>query len=69
MNTSAVSLREAAREAMARAWAVLPVAGKRPTTRHGVHDASRDQNIDRPPIVVPPTVLVQRPPEAWGEGR
>ena len=24
---------------------------------------------DRPPIVVPPTVLVQRPPEAWGEGR
>ena len=25
--------------------------------------------IDRPPIVVPPTVLVQRPPEAWGEGR
>ena len=23
---------------------------------------------DRPPIVVPPTVLVQRPPEAWGEG-
>ena len=26
-------------------------------------------NRDRPPIVVPPTVLVQRPPEAWGEGR
>ena len=25
--------------------------------------------IDRPPIVVPPTVLVQPPPEAWGEGR
>ena len=25
--------------------------------------------FDRPPIVVPPTVLVQRPPEAWGEGR
>ena len=25
--------------------------------------------LDRPPIVVPPTVLVQRPPEAWGEGR
>ena len=25
--------------------------------------------VDRPPIVVPPTVLVQRPPEAWGEGR
>ncbi len=24
---------------------------------------------DRPPIVVPPTVLVQGPPEAWGEGR
>ena len=24
---------------------------------------------DRPPIVVPPTVLVQPPPEAWGEGR
>ena len=24
---------------------------------------------DRPPIVVPTTVLVQRPPEAWGEGR
>ena len=24
---------------------------------------------DRPPIVVPPTVLVQRPAEAWGEGR
>ena len=24
---------------------------------------------DLPPIVVPPTVLVQRPPEAWGEGR
>ena len=24
--------------------------------------------VDRPPIVVPPTVLVQRPPEAWGEG-
>ena len=24
---------------------------------------------DRPPIVVPPTVLVQRAPEAWGEGR
>ena len=27
------------------------------------------EDIDRPPIVVPPTVLVQRPPEAWGEGR
>ena len=26
-------------------------------------------SIDRPPIVVPPTVLVQPPPEAWGEGR
>ena len=26
-------------------------------------------STDRPPIVVPPTVLVQRPPEAWGEGR
>ena len=26
-------------------------------------------NSDRPPIVVPPTVLVQGPPEAWGEGR
>ena len=26
-------------------------------------------SFDRPPIVVPPTVLVQRPPEAWGEGR
>ena len=25
--------------------------------------------IDLPPIVVPTTVLVQRPPEAWGEGR
>ena len=25
--------------------------------------------LDRPPIVVPPTVLVQRPAEAWGEGR
>ena len=25
--------------------------------------------VDRPPIVVPPTVLVQRLPEAWGEGR
>ena len=24
---------------------------------------------DRPPIVVPPTVLVQPSPEAWGEGR
>ena len=24
---------------------------------------------DRPPIMVPTTVLVQRPPEAWGEGR
>ena len=29
----------------------------------------RDLGVDRPPIVVPPTVLVQRPPEAWGEGR
>ena len=28
-----------------------------------------DSDLDRPPIVVPPTVLVQRPPEAWGEGR
>ena len=27
------------------------------------------QTDDRPPIVVPPTVLVQPPPEAWGEGR
>ena len=27
------------------------------------------KTTDRPPIVVPPTVLVQRPPEAWGEGR
>ena len=27
------------------------------------------RDFDRPPIVVPPTVLVQRPPEAWGEGR
>ena len=26
-------------------------------------------HCDRPPIVVPPTVLVQPPPEAWGEGR
>ena len=26
-------------------------------------------SVDRPPIVVAPTVLVQRPPEAWGEGR
>ena len=25
-------------------------------------------STDRPPIVVPTTVLVQRPPEAWGEG-
>ena len=32
-------------------------------TRHG------ETKPDRPPIVVPPTVLVQRPPEAWGEGR
>ena len=28
-----------------------------------------EDGADRPPIVVPPTVLVQRPPEAWGEGR
>ena len=28
-----------------------------------------ESDSDRPPIVVPPTVLVQRPPEAWGEGR
>ena len=28
-----------------------------------------DLGTDLPPIVVPPTVLVQRPPEAWGEGR
>ena len=28
-----------------------------------------DTRTDRPPIVVAPTVLVQRPPEAWGEGR
>ena len=34
---------------------------------HGV--IHRDIKPDRPPIVVPPTVLVQRPPEAWGEGR
>ena len=27
------------------------------------------RGVDRPPIVVPPTVLVQGPPEAWGEGR
>ena len=27
------------------------------------------ERLDRPPIVVPPTVLVQRLPEAWGEGR
>ena len=32
----------------------------------GRHPSSGDP--DRPPIVVPPTVLVQRPPEAWGEG-
>ena len=34
---------------------------------HRVH--GRGPYTDRPPIVVPPTVLVQRPPEAWGEGR
>ena len=32
-------------------------------------EAVREGMTDRPPIVVPPTVLVQRPPEAWGEGR
>ena len=31
--------------------------------------AEQERVDDRPPIVVPPTVLVQRPPEAWGEGR
>ena len=31
--------------------------------------ATTGEEGDRPPIVVPPTVLVQRPPEAWGEGR
>ena len=36
-----------------------------PTWLHGIE--TRD--VDRPPIVVPPTVLVQPPPEAWGEGR
>ena len=34
----------------------------------GVGDVAASAD-DRPPIVVPPTVLVQRPPEAWGEGR
>ena len=28
-----------------------------------------DGYTDLPPKAVPPTVLVQRPPEAWGEGR
>ena len=42
MKTSAVRLREAARAAMIRGWAVFPVVGKRPATRHGVHDASTD---------------------------
>ena len=35
---------------------------------HGL-ELVRADPTDRPPIVVPPTVLVQRPPEAWGEGR
>ena len=34
-----------------------------------MEEAQRNRAADRPPIVVPPTVLVQPSPEAWGEGR
>ena len=37
--------------------------------RYVVPNLQRSLECDRPPIVVAPTVLVQRPPEAWGEGR
>ena len=42
----------------------------RETAVRGLVESSvPDLQSDRPPIVVPPTVLVQPSPEAWGEGR
>ena len=61
-------------------WAIGRIEGAEPTAQLSAMDLIVDGEatenasdfeaaIDLPPIVVPPTVLVQRPPEAWGEGR
>ena len=33
-----------------------------------VQTETENARVDQPPRVVPPTVLVRPPPEAWGEG-
>ena len=73
---------EAVRDAIAASITTLPEQLRRSLTwDQGAEDGSTRTashrhwpghlllRPDLPPIVVPPTVLVQRPPEAWGEGR